>query len=149
MTMRVPFRVMAFAILIAAIVGLPTSPASAASRNGCSYSAPTPSISSSGKASFKISLNCGPKTGGITDRQVVFDLMGDDPVGDDVMNWSRFNTRSERSYSVSFSNWPCNEDRPGGDEIYVRVRIEGYSPGAGAWIKGPWLNGSVRKGTCT
>lgn len=75
--------------------------------------------------------------------------MGDDVVVDDVMKWDRRRIDNRGNYSFRFTGWPCNEDRPGTDEIYVRVRVEGYSPAAGGWIKSSWANGTRTSGSCS
>ena len=94
---------------------------------------PKPTVVSK-KVSFTIRITCSSHPAGVYDnRQMVVDLMGDDPVGgDDVMKYSVKGIWDNRSYSYSFSGWPCNEDVASADELYLRVRTEKHEPG-GLW----------------
>lgn len=123
------------------------APAEAATQYGCTFSAPTPSISG-GTADFTVNANCSNSPGGgYTDRRVAIDLMGDDPLGDDWLNGVTRTAWTQQSYSWAFSNWACNED-VGTDEIYVRVRVEAWEPGYG-WHKGSWISGGIDTGECS
>jgi hypothetical protein len=128
---------------VASPVDAAEASAARATSKGCTFTPPTPSISGR-KASFTVRVSCGSSRTGR--RQVVWDLMGDDPVGDDVMGWAVGRADGSGTYSWSNRNWGCNEDL-GGDELYVRVRVEDYYPGVG-WIRGGWVKGSVRSGSC-
>lgn len=118
-----------------------TAPAAAAetTQHSCTFSVPKPTVVS-GKASFTIKMTCGRLNSLSVNRQMVVDLVGDDPwpLPDKVMKWSVKNTYSAKYYQWTFTGWPCNEDN-GDDELYLRVHSEVYT--LGGWQKKGWVNG--------
>ena len=90
--------------------------------------------------------------GGVYDnRQMVVDLMGDDPVGgDDVMKYSVKGIWDNRSYSYSFSGWPCNEDVARLTNSTSESARKSISPGVfgSVWRKGSWVPGGVITANC-
>lgn len=141
-------RAIALGVVGTALVGslALVAPAQAATQYGCTFSAPTPSISG-GQADFTANANCNNSPGSAyTDRRIAIDLMGEDPLGDDWLNGVTRDTWTQKSYSWSFANWACNED-VGTDEIYVRMRVEVWDPGYG-WRRGSWITGGIDTGDC-
>lgn len=110
---------------------------------GCTFTPPKPTISS-GKTNFTVKASCATSR---DRRKVSVELVADDKSYDDTLRAASTSVPAGRgSYSIAGSRWVCQEDNPGADEIYLRVRIEAYQNGS--WRKSAWKNGSAAVGDC-
>ena len=133
-------------VLTAAVVLSPSPAFAATTQYGCTFSVPKPAISG-GKASFKLTVKC-TNTVKPYNRQVVVDLMADDAVIDDTLQWTAVSTPNITTYTISRSGWKCQEDAVGNDEIYLRAHMEKGKAGNVGWNKGAWVNGAAVSGNC-
>jgi hypothetical protein len=144
-------------IAAAGAFALTATPAAEASvtLEGCTITAlnPTPvKLTNDGRkvAEARFSIRCAPQ------RRVEtqYRLYGDDPVFDDALGaiprdhgWFVAGAYQEIGEASDFFSPSCNEDVPGADEVYSRVRIRVHLPGGlnaagvdtawSAWDRGP------------
>ena len=118
---------------------------------------PTPvKFNSSGRkyALAQASVSCSSERS----VEAELNLMGDDPVFDDLQTPGKKSLDKARGTHTLVPTWAfyfaygCNEDRPGDDELYSRVRARtitissGTSTPTSAWSK--WTNSSTVSYDC-
>jgi len=115
----------------------------ATSQDGCTFNVPTPSVTR-GRANFTVRAACTP---GKDQRKLDVQLVANDPSYDDTLRAASTSIPAGTSSpTVTRSNWACQEDLVGRDEIYLRVRIEARQ--GATWQKAAWVNGSAVSVDC-
>ena len=134
----------AFVVAVVAVVGV-LAPAGAASagtvttqHGKCKATPLTPTVSR-GRATLKVSISCPNSAFG---AKLITRLRGDDP-GPNHPLQTFTKGLGNGTYTVTYTGIPCNEDRPGRDEIYLSVKLTETHTATG------WTASGIRSADCS